>query len=119
MKLSKKQLSAIIESIMSERFGAYDREDRVNIGPPDVNDPDDDVMMPHHFENAAVERFSTALDPVIDEFVDSHFDVVTHGTSPGADDDVYHTELVNLGEELKEDLLTVIGEYSAKVRDMM
>ena len=109
MKLDRKQLRKLIESVVSERFGAYDVEDRIDYG-------DGDMMAPHNFEAAAKELYSQALDTVVDEFVQGHMDMITSGMAPETHDG-YHTEVSNIAQDMKAELMSVIEKYSHEVME--
>lgn len=106
MKLNPKQLRKLIETTINEKFGAWDVENRVDLG-------DGDTMMPHNFEEAAKEIFAQSLQGVVQTFVDKHMEMVEAGMPPESHES-YEASLEDLGHELHEALMNVIAKYSDK-----
>jgi hypothetical protein len=116
VKLNKLQLRSLLrEAIqgrqpgepepfqMTEKFGAYDVENRYDMG-------EEEPMMPHNFEATHKELFSQALDPVVGEFVEGLMEMYDAGFAPEGREGA-RKACEAAGQEMKAELMSVIEKW--------
>jgi len=91
---------------LKEAFGPYDATGEY--------DDKEYGMQPWNFEESHRELFAQALEPVINEFMESLAEIVERASPPDANmsaQDIGSDEYNSFGEDLKEDLLKVIAQH--------
>ena len=107
----------------TEAFGPYDASKKFTNYP---HDPDKDPPMQHvNFENAHHEAFLQALNPAIEELINTSHEIFEAEWGPeqhGAWNDIkaeFDSDVQSISENMREDLLSVVSEYLKKVNDLI